>query len=903
MIENKSKQRFFSALSDVFLGEVGQKIEGDSGYTNLMAIRNEYFQYIEPIIQQKIEEKIHESQKNELYNKLFTFFESYLNETGCPFYYKTQLHKNLYEKIYSDKEDTTLFWKTQKLYYIKSEKLYTSMKFDINGVNFEFDASEMQLQQNNEKKNIIFILSKIDKKNVIFKVRYKDNNIKKLEEILKLKGSKKVKEYLFNNINTIDNFDIDLRKNYLDLNYFSSKTKFEKLINVFNKKEGLLVRVIIELGLTDLNNIDDYIKKQNINIDIKTIEKAIRIYKKQNEIDFFIHRNAESFLREQFNLYLYNYLINDNYSEWTEERIEEIRNIKDIAFEVIEYISKFEDELKSIWIKPKFVRKSNYVLTLGKLENNIELVEKIINSEGFEKQYEEWKELYERKLDESGREIKKEWKEFQFVNGFDRDSIIENTEQVKKLKNEFKHLPLDTKYFKNLEEEILDSFDNLDKEIDGILVKSDNFQALNTLLFKYKGKVDLIYIDPPFNTGSDFDYKDGYQDSTWLTLMSNKLELAKDYLSDKGSFYLHLDKNANHYGKMLLNQQLDNCGFKNEIIWKKLSSTKSQSTYFSDIIDTIYLYGKEECIFNKVYVKSKNDYKTYNKIEEETGRRYGSFDFTQSGQGEARYFGDRGLLSPPSGKHWIWSQEKINEGLKNNRIIFTSNGTPRVKRYLDEKKGNALGNLWSDNDVKPLSANDYENLGFKTQKPEALLKRIIEVSSNRESLIMDFFAGTGTTISVAHKLRRKWIGIEMGEHFYDIIIPRLKKVLRGDISGISKETRWNGGGFFKYYELEQFEDTLKHSKYNSDEIKNPLIFYNSEKLLDVLKIEDNDASIDFRYLYDDVDITETISNLTGKEIKKYSFNKILFEDGKDIDIDNIKWEDNKNLKPLFWWGE
>ena len=146
---------------------------------------------------------------------------------------------------------------------------------------------------------------------------------------------------------------------------------------------------------------------------------------------------------------------------------------------------------------------------------------------------------------------------------------------------------------------------------------------------------------------------------------------------------------------------------------------------------------------NKLYFATDENDKNYPYVEESTGRKYGSFDFTQSGQGTAKYFGDK-LLEPPKGKHWIWSQEKIDEGLKNGTIIFTSNGLPRVKRYLDNKKGNPIGDLWVNNGVTNLSANDKERVGFDTQKPLSMIQRILDTMPN-DIIVLDFFAGSGTT--------------------------------------------------------------------------------------------------------------------------------------------------------------
>jgi len=204
---------------------------------------------------------------------------------------------------------------------------------------------------------------------------------------------------------------------------------------------------------------------------------------------------------------------------------------------------------------------------------------------------------------------------------------------------------------------------------------------------------------------------------------------------------------------------------------------------------------------------------------------------------------------------------------------------------------------------------------FPTRNAEELLKRVIESTSNEGDLIMDFFLGSGTTIAVAHKLKRKWIGVEMGEHFYTVVLPRMKKVLFYDKSGISKEkdvkekyNSQNAGGFFKYYELEQYEDTLRKVKYeDSDLFDNPYqdhynqyIFMKDLKLLEALEVdyENNKVKVDLSKLYTNIDIPETLSNLLGKWIKKITSDYVEFEDGERIDLKNL---DYKLIKPLIWW--
>ncbi|MBX2040087.1 site-specific DNA-methyltransferase, partial [Campylobacter jejuni] len=263
-----------------------------------------------------------------------------------------------------------------------------------------------------------------------------------------------------------------------------------------------------------------------------------------------------------------------------------------IAFDIIDLIADFENELKAIWLKPKFAKNVHYVFSLDTIKSHSNNADEILKS------------IYK---DVNFNEQIAEWEELNFINDeFDIKAI--NDEK-------YKFLPFDTKY---LSEEnyykLLSAFDNLDEILNGELVKADNFQALNSLMPKYQGKIDLIYIDPPFNTGSDFDYKDKFQDSTWLSLMHNRLELAKEFLSDKGNFYLHLDENADYFGRILLNE------FFGEMECKKITfdtnATKDEEadlfgykSFGNNFVlksSTILFLKKTNSIFNKLWKPNRN---------------------------------------------------------------------------------------------------------------------------------------------------------------------------------------------------------------------------------------------------------------------------------------------------------
>ncbi len=324
--------------------------------------------------------------------------------------------------------------------------------------------------------------------------------------------------------------------------------------------------------------------------------------------------------------------------------------------------------------------------------------------------------------------------------------------------------------------------------------------------------VDLIYLDPPFNSNQAYNVifeeengsGSGAQieafDDTWhwtmetselfhrtveggdvrvsetlqafrrmlgdtdmmayLANMAPRLVELRRVLKPTGSIYLHCDPTASHYLKVLMDGIFGVEMMRNEIIWRR-TTTHSDAGQFGSVHDTILFYTKTgERTWNKVFQDYDPDYvENYYRYEDEDGRRFMSADLSGAGSGPPRDFGERGEIPPPSGRHWMYDQTGIDRLLEEGRIYWTRNGVPRLKKYLDEAEGMPAQDVWPD--VQALRSWHDERLGYPTQKPEELLERIIEASSNEGDLVLDPFCGCGTTIAVAHRLRRKWIGIDI----------------------------------------------------------------------------------------------------------------------------------------------
>lgn len=341
----------------------------------------------------------------------------------------------------------------------------------------------------------------------------------------------------------------------------------------------------------------------------------------------------------------------------------------------------------------------------------------------------------------------------------------------------------------------------------------DNLQIMSHLLKEFRGRIDLIYIDPPFDSKADYkkkidirgigktesdstsfeekQYGDIWTNDEYLQFMYERLILMRELLADTGSIYLHCDYHKSHHIRSLLDEVFGADMFVNEIIWKKTTAPKAQSVQFANIHDTIFAYSKTPVFtFNRQYTSYDKSYiDSFYRYTDEKGRRYRISDFSQNGQGEGRYFGDQ-FIMPKSGKHWIWSQERIDQGMKEGRIIISKNGVPGLKRFLDEMPGNPLRDIWDD--INAIGPQSSEQENYPTQKPEALIERIIISATNPDDLVFDCFMGSGTTQAVAMKLGRKFIGADINLGAIHTSTKRILSVAK-DLKGLdNSEDKYTG---------------------------------------------------------------------------------------------------------------
>lgn len=377
---------------------------------------------------------------------------------------------------------------------------------------------------------------------------------------------------------------------------------------------------------------------------------------------------------------------------------------------------------------------------------------------------------------------------------------------------------------------------------DNRLIFGDNLLALKALEQEFAGKVKCVFIDPPYNTGSAFThYDDGVEHSIWLSLMRDRLEMIRRLLSEDGSLWITIDDNEAHYLKVLCDEVFGRANFVASVIWQKLFTVKNSARFLSDMHEYVLVYAKaaqswqrnllpRSAELDESYSNPDNDTRgawTTNAIQARNFYSQGSYEIS-SPAGK--------VFTPPQGTYWRVSRQTLDELERDKRIWWGKDGTatPRIKKFLSEaKQGVVPATLWFHSDVgtnaeakveiRSLFAGVVDADVFMTPKPEKLIRRILEIGSNPGDLILDSFAGSGTTGAVAQKMGRRWIMVELGEHCHTHIIPRLHKVIDGeDKGGITEAVGWKGGGGFRYYHLapsllekDKWDNWVIHRDYNA----------------------------------------------------------------------------------------
>ena len=933
------ERRFHDALRDIF---VGAKVDGQSGYINLMRIKAAYYERrVGPELLQDVAAALKNFPefREELFDKLHAFFSRYFSKSGSICFAYTPGHIGVYEKVYTDEQDVVLFWKTRMLYYVKTDRIFRDLKVELDGRTFFFDCSALQHKKNNEKRQLVYDLEKIEADGALrFTVKYSERGrITKSEAILKQL-----------------------------------------------KKEGHATRE-------------------------ELLNKAFRVFERQSEVDYFINKDARGFLREQFDLWMYQYLFKDG-TAWTPARIAQLQALKEIAFRLIDFIAQFEDELVRIWNKPKFVRGSHYVITLDRIadrEGGLRVIEAALKSKGIDPQVSEWRDLG--LVDEK----------------FDPSAILEGKGKPRKLAADWRFLPLDTIHFdKKFELELLALFDDLDNQLDGRLIKSENYQALNTFREKLEGTVKCCYIDPPYNTGGGgFPYSDHFVHASWASMMDDRLQASKSLLGEKGTLFASIDANERRNLETLMDSTFDRENRVEEIIWAT-NATKNQSPTYSTNHEYVEVYARSlkavsadkrifrepkpgysemtelveklnpdypriediEAAIQDLFKRHRDEFRAkleeqdieydknldpwkglYNycraeyrdvagKYIEETDAKANDAhiwiwqeadasmpqvkedsqkaEFRDAKHPMFRFYKPihpvTGKTCPAPKRGWAWplkpqpTQSQSFESLNADRRIYfgeNENKTPRTKKFIHEVETNVAKSVVMDytDGEKQLTELFRKTRTFPNPKPTTLISRFILQTTDADEWVMDFFAGSGTTahaVAEAYhtdRVRRKFLLVEAAEHFENTLLPRVKKVFAAKTWKGGKPVTLDGPGLFcKVCSLEQYEEAIATAIYTEEDgdlFRNTktdpysqYVFFRDPKMARALELdyEKNRVDVHLDRLYPDIDLAETLSCVTGKWIKRVTADEVEFADGSKQSLVRPDW---KLLKPLIFWGE
>jgi adenine-specific DNA-methyltransferase len=787
-------QREVERLRAVIIRDFGEGTIDEQG----RAVKHEDAPKIKEYLR-KVEElksaEVSEAQMNEVFNHVYEFFSRYYDEGDF-------ISKRRYggrEKYYIpyNGEEVVLYWANRDQYYVKTAEYFRNYHFKAGGYRVNFLLKEAEVEVNNVVgENKYFILCNSD--------------------FIKIDDEKRVADI-----------------------YFEWRALTEEEEKKFGKRnvQDMLVADAINRIFSETNgsSLGSLLRVKGDG-ERTVLEKHLNNYVQRNTTDYFIHKNLKAFLERELEFYIKNEVVDLDELENLDERSlcivrAKVKAIREISRKIIEFLAQIEDFQKMLFEKKKFIIGTEYVITLDKIKEYAgeEFLESIVGEIlKNTRQLEEWKELL-------GMEIK------------DKKDLVERQTFEGKL---WKKLPLDTRHFgigfKNRLLEALSERNDLDEIFEGILIKSENFQAIRLLASCYRKKIDCVYLDPPYNSKStEILYKNNYKHSSWLSLMRNRIEESKNLLSQLGAIIIAIDENEQERLGLLLEGEFP--GYDKTCVAIVHNPRGIQGTNFSYCHDYAYFVFPKgtETIGMRTIPKSEWEYSNLRKWGGESTRETGANVFypIYVKDGKIIKIGD----VPPDNYHPSKRVIKKGDGVFEVWPIDQS-GVERKWRYTREsllKKLHAIEVKQDKDEIEILIAQTHEKfktnwvdprydagtygtrlltiMGLESKNlfPKSLytVKDCLEavVGDNEKAWILDFFAGSGTTAHALMELnredkgKRKFILVEMADYFDTVMLPRIKKVAYSFDWKDGKPTESNGLGILcKYYYLEQYEDTLSN---------------------------------------------------------------------------------------------
>ncbi|MDN3407099.1 DNA methyltransferase [Pseudoalteromonas sp. APC 3218] len=790
------------------------------------------------------------SERGVVYDHLIRFFSRYYD--GGDFmsrrYHVAESDKKAapYAVPY-DGSEVNLHWANKDQYYIKTTESFN---------NYSFDIAE-SINQAQQTQGAFDFAPQLPSKAIHFKLvdvaEGEHNNNKETEKrvfflhldepIVFNEKNELVVQFEYRNATKNDALSKEQEAN-LKQKYLAQNKGDLPLLFICDAVEGALKNEVnTELTKDYLEFIAIISKTEKIK-NRPLLFKYLKNFVLGNTMDYFIHKNLKSFLQRELDFYIKNEIIKlDDVEQADAPAVEMwlklVKSLRKVASEIIQFLAQLEDFQKKLWLKKKFVTETNYCFTIDKLESHPELLELVLNNE---KQKQEWKEYFKLDLDELNLAINQS------------NSIAE----ILNIAN-MKFLVVDTKFLSEYEKDlILSHLDNLETEADGFLVNADNAQGLRFVSEKYQGKIDNIYIDPPYNTGGDgFIYKDNYQHSSWLSMFFERLEIAKNLQADNSWFSISINDKENHRMLSLIESiySEDNLvsnvcvkmshmsGMKMAHIDSKPPKIKEYLTVFNNAegtkLNPIYEQAEWDDVFDRyksiLTCEPTEDVSTWTKapltgyakeqgIDIKDHKQFESFKIKHAHRifRTATNDSDTFRETEKDGKFYKVKTPTGMFKVAHNReeVLFCSEKMKEidgVKVPVQPK-----GDIWED-----IGINNLHNEGGVTlangKKPVKYLERIVTMLGKTDnSFTLDYFAGSGTTAHAVMNLNRKdegsrkYLLLEMGNHFDNITLRRVKNCIyskdwKNETPLKGSNDSYNGiSHFLKYVRLESYEDTLNN---------------------------------------------------------------------------------------------
>ncbi|MFO2569734.1 site-specific DNA-methyltransferase [Legionella pneumophila serogroup 1] len=773
--------------------------------------------------------------ENDVFSKLHTFFSRYYDKGD--FISQRRYKPNTYAIPYEG-EEVKLYWANHDQYYIKSSEHLRD---------YAFIAKDGQ--DNDQPFRIKLVEADTEKDNIKAKADEERRFVLNEDKPLSIENGELIIHFNYIPVG---------KKDQKKLNEDAVKTIFKQTDKEFTE----WLHILKKPAPTEKNK------------DRTLLEKHIHSYTARNTFDYFIHKNLGDFLRRELDFFIKNEVlhlddIEDNSFELTEQQLRKIKILRTIAHKIIRFLAQIEDFQKNIWLKKKFIVETNYCITLNQVPH--ELIPEVMTNNN---QIIEWQELFAIDI----AQLKSDFED-------------KNSHKAMEL-DKYKYLIVDTKYYgKEFKEKLLSSLADIDDKCNGLLINSDNSQALRLILSRYKEKIDCIYIDPPYNTSENaFLYKNNYKHSSWNTMMSNTLSITPGFMNLSGVIMGAIDDTEYASFKYILSTSFGNQNYIGTIAVEiNPAGQNIRPNVPARSHDYFHIYAKNiNCVSMQLRGLTAKEKEQYSETDDQ-GNFY--WDNLRRRGGNSRpsdrpkqwfplYLHKNSVRVPrlkwiqnenkyeiieqkrndevevwpidPKGEKRIWrvNPAGAEQGIKDGEIgVIEKAGRMEVSKKSREPEGKKPKTLWVDSKYSATSYGSKllqnilgNNLNFSYPKSINLTTDAIRYWSAQNSIVMDFFAGSGTTAHSVINLNRedsgnrKYILVEMGEYFNTVLIPRIKKIIyaenwqfkkpasnnkkTGDLGGISH--------LFKYIKLESYEDALNNLKISEGNQNNYLFQHHDQ---------------------------------------------------------------------------